>query len=207
MRNTIITALLVATSISLTACDSVSSNEEPPAPLETVLVENLAADPAERNPATGEALERTGRYTLFSLRDNEIVLSYSEPNRADSASTSWDIGFRGTSIIANGGTSGPGDGGVQLLEGVFEEIDLAPTSGYEAANSSWYSYDMNTHVISPTPGRVLAVRTADGRYAKIRILSYYKDAPDNPTLRDPTEYYTFEYIYQPDGSTDFSVAE
>ncbi len=207
MRNTLITALLVATSISLTACDSVSSNEEDFEPLQTVLVENLAADPAERNPATGEALERTGRYTLFSLRDNEIVLNYSEPNRADSSSTSWDIGFRGTSIIANGGTSGPGDGGVQLLEGVFEEIALAPTSGYDAANSSWYSYDMSTHVISPTPGRVLAVRTADGRYAKIRVLSYYKDAPDNPTLRDPTEYYTFEYIYQPDGSTDFSSAE
>src|SRR5690625_7192016 len=99
MRNTIITALLVATSISLTACDSVSSNEEPLEPLETVLVENLAADPAERNAATGEARERTGRYTLFSLRDTEIGLSYSEPNRADAAGSRSAIGVRGPAMI------------------------------------------------------------------------------------------------------------
>src|SRR5690625_8046697 len=98
MRNTIITALLVATSISLTACDSVSSNEEPLEPLETVLVEDLAADPAERNPAAGAALERTGRYTLFSLREHEIVLSYSEPSRADPASRAWDTSVRGLLI-------------------------------------------------------------------------------------------------------------
>ncbi len=207
MRNLIITAFLVIPALTLTACDSVSGNEEIPDPLETILVENLPADPTERDPETGEVFDPTNRFTLFSLRDNSIVLSYSEPDRADSASTAWDIGFRGTTLIANGGDSGPGDGGIQVLEGAFEEITQAPTSGYDDTNDGWYSYDMNTHVMSPTPGRVVMVRTADGRYAKIRIISYYEDAPANPSFMDPARFYTFEYIFQPDGSADFPEAE
>ena len=32
---------------------------------------------------------------------------------ADSTGTAWDLGFRGTTIIVNGGTSGPGAGTAQ----------------------------------------------------------------------------------------------
>lgn len=199
--------LVIIPLLALSACDTVSSNDPEPEPLETTLVENLAADPTERDPETGEALDQTNRYTLFSLRDNRIVLSHADPDRSDSSSTSWDIGFRGTTLIANGRGSGPGDGGLQLLDGLFEEINRAPSDGYEVENSSWFSYDMSTHIIRPTPGRVLVVRTADGRYAKIRIISYYKDAPDNPSFMDPSRYFTFEYVFQPDGSSDFPEAE
>ncbi len=207
MRTHYIPALVVILALSISACDSVSSNEALPDPLETILVENLPADPTEHNHETGEVLDPTNRFTLFSLRDDDVILSYSSSNRSDSVSTAWDIGFRGTTIIANGGDSGPGEGGLQIVEGIFEQIEQAPSDNFEDSNSNWYSYDMATHVISPTPGRVLIVRTADGRYAKLRILSYYKDAPDTPSLMDPARYYTFEYIFQPDGSTDFPAAE
>jgi hypothetical protein len=57
-------------------------------------------------------------------------------------------------------------------------------------------------VITATAGKVIVLKTADGKYAKMEILSYYKDAPApvNP-LRDIARYYTFQYVYQPDGST------
>ena len=48
---------------------------------------------------------------------------------------------------------------------------------------------------------VLVIRTADGTYAKVRILSYYKGAPETPDVAtDEARYYTFEFRHQPDGS-------
>lgn len=49
---------------------------------------------------------------------------------------------------------------------------------------------------------VVAVRAADGRYAKVEILSYYRGAPE-PDALDPRQgfgFYTFRYLFQPDGS-------
>jgi hypothetical protein len=47
-------------------------------------------------------------------------------------------------------------------------------------------------VLSPKP-HVWAVRTADGRYAKIQLVSYYCPRSQPACL-------TFRYIYQGDGS-------
>ncbi|MEY3246290.1 MAG: hypothetical protein RL253_1464, partial [Bacteroidota bacterium] len=47
----------------------------------------------------------SGKFTFYSFETNSIV-----PN-SDSNSTKWDIGVRGSTIITNGGTSGPGNGG------------------------------------------------------------------------------------------------
>lgn len=204
MRRLSLLAFVAVLSLSLAACDSSDIIDDEPEPLETILVENIPADPAEHDPETGQPLDPTNQYTLFSLRDNEIVLSYDNPNRADSSTTAWDIGFRGTTLIANGGSSGPGDGGIQVIEGIFEEITEAPAEGYQATNGDWYTYDMTNHVINPTPGRVVVVRTADGRYAKIKIISYYLDAPEDPQQTTPARFYTFEYIFQPDGSRNFT---
>ena len=43
-------------------------------------------------------------------------------------------------------------------------------------------------------------KTADSKYAKMEILSYYQDAPVTPTSTTKDRYYTFRYIYQADGS-------
>jgi hypothetical protein len=47
------------------------------------------------------------------------------------------------------------------------------------------------------------IRTADGDgYAKIRIVSYYEGAPDDPASSDAdARYYTFDYVYKPDGTS------
>nr|MCU0354224.1 HmuY family protein [Cytophagales bacterium] len=97
-------ALCAALALAFTACN----NDDPaPAapPLQAVTFRNLAADPIVSS-GTGQPPAATGRFTLFSFGTGQIV-----PN-ADSASTQWDIGFRATRIIFNGGGSGPGQAAV-----------------------------------------------------------------------------------------------
>ena len=55
-------------------------------------------------------------------------------------------------------------------------------------------------LITPIPGRTLVIKTADGKYAKLEVLSYYKDAPASPTAADPSGYYKFRYSFQSDGT-------
>jgi hypothetical protein len=74
-------------------------------------------------------------------------------------------------------------------------LALTPSSG-----KGWYNYNQTTNIISPIPGRVVLIKTADGKFAKMEILSYYKDAPAAPDATSPSRYFTFRYLYQPDGS-------
>ena len=139
-------------------------------------------------------------YTFFDFETGDLV--------EDSLSTQWDLGFNGTNIIANYGNGG----GVQLLNIAFEDVDEAPTEGYEESNSDWYTYTMNNipmHSVLPNDGQTLVVLTADGKYAKVKILSYYKGNPDTSSddfinfIRPADRHYTFEYAIQTDGSRFF----
>jgi len=115
----------------------------------------------------------------------------------------WDLAFRRYQVIANGGPSYQGKGGiVDLGEVGFDQVHTLPTTGYQVtearpdphnpAIAGWYSYGFFSHVLSPKP-RVWAVRTADERYAKIEIVSYYC-----PGARPGCV--TFRYVYQGDGT-------
>ena len=190
---------------ALAACDS-SETVLQPDPVQAEMVQDLPADPITGfDPDTGQPIG-ADVFTFFSLRTGEIV-----PN-VDSASTAWDLGFKGTTILLNGGTSGPGDGAAQVVAGSFEEMTEAPADGYVAdtedgnavptgSGNGWYNYNPPLNLITPIPGRVLVIKTADGRYAKVRILNYYEGAPDSPDPnQDTARYYTFEYVFQPDGS-------
>jgi hypothetical protein len=195
-----------------------SCKDDDPAPAEVKAetVKNLNADYA---PAVGGTTgpptypTATNKFTLFSFANGIIA-------NADSASTKWDIGFRATTIIVNGGTSGPGAAGAIVQTGIFDEIATAPTDGYlqdnkNAATSSaryaiptgsgngWYSYSSSTNVITPIAGRVIIIKTTDGKYAKMEILSYYQDAPASPTSDTKDRYYTFRYVFQPNESQKF----
>lgn len=210
-------AALLALLFLLPACDSTDNGSGEALDVQTA--EDIVADPVvSRDPATGATIT-SGRFTFYSLRENRVVLNYDNTNRADSASTKWDIAFRGTTILINGGTSGPGQGGAVVVEDVFEDVLEAPaTINVDGANTActtryaictgsgngWYTYNPATNIVAPTPGRTLVIRNADGTFAKVRILSYYEG---NPATIDPNtdadRHYTFEYIYQPDGSRSF----
>ena len=124
-------------------------------------------------------------YTYFSLTTGAVV--------ADS-STGWDIAFRTTGIITKLG---------QQITGTFEGLTLAPETGYTAGVlPAWYSYNSETHVVSPILGKVIVLKTTDNKYAKVEILSYYQNFPANPNSESISRYYTFRYFKQTDGSTN-----
>ena len=156
---------------------------------------------------------------FYSLSEHKVI------SHNDSATTKWDIAFLGSNIITNGGSSGPGKGGAILQDGIFDKITEAPESGYKTDSSgafaippalspnSWGKYtgtESPMHAILPVAGKVIILRTAQGKYAKIQILSLYKGNPDpsssefaDPDNRPPAGHYHFKYVYQADGSTRF----
>ncbi|MEM9023411.1 MAG: HmuY family protein, partial [Bacteroidota bacterium] len=150
-------------------------------------------------------------YTLFNLSSGEIIPI------ADSATNRWDIGFKGTTIILNGGISGPGSVTGQVMQTDFNDLMVAPASGYASDDASglavpsgtgngWYNYvGPPTHIIEPIDGRTVVVQTNNGNFAKISLTSYYAGNPDlsqytvHPPF-EPSSHYTFRYFVQPDGS-------
>ncbi|NOS56886.1 MAG: hypothetical protein HOP37_11610 [Cyclobacteriaceae bacterium] len=199
---------------------SCSNNDPSPVALTPVTYKNLNADyaPIVFTP-TGEAVrpKQTNRFTFFSFLTGTLV------NRTDSATAKWDVAFRGTTIIVNGGTNRKGNAGVQLVDGAFEDLLTAPIDGYSTDNQvddrkpvptsyaiqdqsekGWYSFDPLTRLIAPIPEKIIVVKTSDGRYAKMQILSFYQGAPATVnSLADLDRYYTFRYIYQPGNSNSF----
>jgi len=207
-------AMGLGLSIALVAC---SKDEETiVVPVSAITVKDLAADTV-----TGLGLDGRPQSALtttyYSLVDNKAIAS------TDAASTKWDIAFSSTKILINGGTSGPGIGGAFVHIGSFDSFTSIPadsifkTDNANAASyaiplgsgKAWYTYDGLTTLVSPIAGRVLVIRTATGKYAKIEIISYYKGGVTLPATASVNDklfkqrYYTFRYAYQPNGSKTF----
>ncbi len=198
--------LFIAVITVFSACSDDKENDITPA-LEVKTFSNLYA------PQTGGRGEPIGgSFVRFSFAKGDIV-----------SDNTWDIAFRGTTILVNGGAAigiadepqRTGDAAISIVSGTFEEIKEVPNAALflqDAPNThavptgsgtGWYNYNPMINLLTPIAGKVLVVRTHDGKYAKFEILSYYKDAPANPDTTDESifRYYTFRYIYQPKGTT------
>lgn len=196
-------ALSIATMSLAFSC---SNREETPVAkaLETKTISNLYA------PQTGgQGQPIGGEFKKFNFATGTTTTD-----------DKWDIAFRGTSIIVNGGTKigisdepeRTGNGAIALVSGTLGDIKSVPESSvfkrdganaYAIPNSSgqgWYTYNPTSHLITPNAGKIFVVKTHDGKYAKFEILSYYKDATATPTITTPSRYYTFKYVYQPTGT-------
>lgn len=141
-------------------------------------------------------------WTYFSFRLGSVV---TDPGPVD-----WDLAFRRFRILANGGRGFAGGGGILDLGPVpFNAVAEVPDAEYvtnegvpdpsNAAVAQWYRYGFFSHVLTPKP-HVWAVRTADGRYAKLEILSYYCEG-GRPGC------FTFRYVYQGGGSRTVARAQ
>lgn len=181
---------------------SCSEDDKTPvsAPIVSKQVKNLYA------PQTGGQGQGaiSGEFVKFSFAEGKTVTN-----------DNWDIAFRGTAIIVNGGatiglTDEPnrtGNGALALESGIFADITKAPADANfkqdakenhaltAVSNKGWYSYDFTTHLINPIAGKVIVVKTHNGHYAKMEIVSYYKDT--DATKRENARYYTFNYVYNP----------
>jgi len=112
-------------------------------------------------------------------------------------------------------------------------IDLIGTddAGSFGNGTGWYLYDFGGEVVSDgknpqkahvayalgeslkiangtvIPARTIILKTANGNYAKIKMISVYKDVYSaKDWFKDtPHMYYTFEYVMVPAGSTKFEI--
>jgi hypothetical protein len=155
-------------------------------------------------------VDTMGVFTYYSLKNNAVVPA------KDSNTTNWDIAFYKTTIYSNSGVRGPGLGGIQALKNTdFSTLTEAPESGYgidtsrskaalpTGSGNGWYNYNGATNAITPIPGIVIALKTAEGKYAKIMIKSYYKGSPEQIDANSLSKFYTFDFVYQPDGTRKF----
>jgi hypothetical protein len=201
-------------SIALVACSK--KEETIVLPVSAITVNDLAADTVTGLGADGRP-QSAGTTTYYSLVDNKVIAS------TDAATTKWDIAFSSTKILVNSGTSGPGLGGAFVFKGLFDDLKTIPADSSFATDNStaasyaiplgsgraWYTYDGLTTLVSPIAGRVLVIKTANGKYAKIEILNYYKGGvtlASTASVNDKLfkqRYYTFRYAYQPNGSKTF----
>lgn len=198
------------TLVIISASCSKDNDTDPIFQIETDTVLNLHAPQNGGIDQMGNPQPISGEFTKFDFSTGTTTTS----------STEWDMAFRGTSIIINGGVSfgttdepeRTGNAAAYLATGTMASVnDVNPdlleqdsVNGYVL--SDWYTYaGPPTHLITPTAGKVLVIRTRDGKYAKVEILSYYKDAPENPdAFVDEERYYTFNFVFQPnEGETSF----
>ena len=195
------TAVVIAVSLLLVAATLIVATLRRPEP-PTFAPSPIVGHPAEAR-LVGPLIytvdaRRPDRWQFFSFSQGSVS--------TDPAPSEWDLGFRRFQVIVNGGEGFSGFGGVANLGAVpFDSIQMLPDQGYQGTRAargdsiaapleSWYTYSYFTHLLNPE-ANVYAVRTADGRYAKIRFLGYYC-----PGARPGCV--TFEYVFQGAGGRD-----
>lgn len=62
------------------------------------------------------------------------------------------------------------------------------------------------HIVYPFP-RTIIVKTAKGKFAKLQIISMYKDSPQDPNRDNKTGYLSFRFAIQMDGSKNLDIAK
>ena len=180
-----------------------------------VTVSNLPADTIIGFSAIGQPFG-AGKYSFFSLETNTWI------SNADSATAKWDLAFAGTTIRVNNATSGPGRGGAYVWVGAFDNLSAVSTDSVfkidnhpisyaitKGSGKGWYNYDGPTNLLTAIPGRVLVIKTASGKYAKVEILNYYKggvtpSATASAAIKiNEQRYYKFRYTCQGNGTINF----
>lgn len=194
--------------MAFSSCSSDDDNTPTPDPVQSEQVSNLFA------PQTGgQGQPVGGEFTKFDF----------ETGMQTTSDTDWDIAFRGTTIAVNGGIvtgtddepARTGNAGATIITGTFASVTTAEGLTFaQDANSAfaistgsdngWYNYNPQVNLITPIPGKILVFRTTEGNYAKVEILSYYKDNPSQPDQTSESRYFTFNYVYNPNaGETSF----
>ncbi|MCG8469208.1 MAG: HmuY family protein [Gemmatimonadetes bacterium] len=122
----------------------------------------------------------------------------------DDDAEGWDLAFNRFHIVTNGGPLYAGDGGALAVQTSWDSVTEAPDGDYTTTDGRladgavtpalerWYEYSFFAHTLEPKD-QVYVIRSAEGMYAKLRILSYYCPEATPGCV-------TFEYVFQGDGS-------
>lgn len=148
----------------------------------------------------GDHLTSTITYTIdagskekiayFDFSRGSVVTDIDE-SRPD---LNWDLGFERVNIFVN--KEGEAKAGVIELDKVdFDSVESAPEEGYKPILINWYNYEYFPPRLFPKD-KVYIVRTADNKYAKMKLLSYFCEAKR-------LGCFTIQYVYQGNGSRSF----
>lgn len=180
-------AFVLFVAATTTSCERNSSNPVVPLVTDTIVM-TVSAD------------AQNGSFTLFKL-SNETIVPIAQQQTAG-----WDIGMRFTTFITNSGTNGPSTAGVQIVDGTFEGTATAPETGYRSSIddfNEWATYNSTTRTFTPRPGKIFILRTADGKFGKLEMLSANFGPLAGTPPRPTTIIYTFRYQLQVNGSRNF----
>ena len=156
-----------------------------------------------KNTLTVDATDREN-WTYINLLEGEVA------DIEDAAiSLKWDLGFKRTAVIVNGGVSGSGEAGAMALEDIsFADVLEAPEGDYVsdtdqiatfARGDGWYTYTgPPNHWVLPNE-KVYVLRSAAGDFAKLRFIGYY----ENNETKEGSGIITIEYVLQDDGTRNF----
>lgn len=163
----------------------------------TIQVENLLNSRVTTVNASSEK-----EYVYFNLRSGKVVKIH------DPSSLEWDLAFRRSKVITNGGASSKlGQAGLIDLGPVeFDTVKEVPTDNYVLDVSTRtdtenpvilkpYNYNYLTHKLKAKKN-VYAARTADSKYAKFQFLDFYCDNKEVGCI-------TIRFVYQENGSNSF----
>jgi hypothetical protein len=167
-------------------------------------------------------LSRTTEYgedwIYFSFSTGAEVSGVDDSNYQ--INTTWDIAFNRYNVRTNGGASGSGEATVfDAGELNFDAVTEAPETGYTPDSSIQIVESLATtpptmmasngnilfvgaiEFSGPPPAyapnnHIYIVKTANGKYAKIKITGFYNDLGDSG-------YLNFKYTYQSNGSRFF----
>lgn len=176
--------VLIATMLSV-ACDKKSSSTSP----DTNTKQSIMIDASSYT-----------EWKYFSFQEGKLV-EYSNTNN-------WDLAFNRYKIKTNSGTSGQGNAGVLDLGVVdFNSVDKAPQNWYTIDDSitvvmmtadtysankaleDWYVMAGGMPPTLSAKNNVYAIRTADGKYAKLKFTDYY-----NPQTT-ASGFISFDFLY------------
>ena len=141
-------------------------------------------------------------YVYFSLQSGKVLKIH------DPSSLKWDLAFRRSKIITNGGASSKlGKAGLIDLGVIeFDKVTEAPTNNYVLDVSTRtdtenpailkpYNYNYLTHKLK-AKDNVYAARTADNKFAKFQLLDFYCDNKEVGCIK-------IRFVYQENGSNSF----
>ncbi|MDO5608801.1 MAG: HmuY family protein [Capnocytophaga sp.] len=150
----------------------------------------------------------TQRPTFVGFTKVKLTATEAIPTEGDD----WDIAFNTWDIYLNAGanvtigektlTKTSNNVAYYIADGTLENITVADFSKFEDKQkieyTEWGTYVPTTRILSPIAGKIIVLRTNDGKYAKIQIDSYYQgkaDQTDPATAAYKLGFFSFTYIY------------
>lgn len=187
MKRVLLLGLLLLAALIAASCSDDKGTNPPPAPEPGAFTDSTVFDPA------------TGIYTTIVNGSSTTTPQGFSMDNTLSAATSWDIKFKRTYINLNGGASAEEGGivkGADLGAVVFDDVVLADTTGLAWAVDTaklvidaWYSYNFQTHQLTPTRYVYTMIDAEGDNYIKCRIDSMVGAGMANPGVVWLSYYY------------------